>query len=188
MADVDWKKARKEYITSNVSQRELAKKYGVSRSAVEKVATRQGWTELRKKQMAKFDELVVQKSAEAQADKLMRIGEAAGRALDVAMSALEDEKQFNRYIISEGIGGGATETSEREFTKVDTKALRDLTNVIKELTGIFRNVYGLPTQQEAEAQRVAAERLEMDKAKANEGRTDDAIKVIISGEAEDWAK
>ena len=104
------------------------------------------------------------------------------------MEAFEDEKQFNRYIISEGIGGGATETTEREFAKVDTKALKDLTGVLKDLTGLMRDFYNIPTPAQAEAQRIAAARLELDRKKAEADSTDDGVEVVIKGEAEEWAK
>lgn len=184
---INWKKIKTEYITTKISQRDLAEKYGVSRTSIQRKVRAEKWSDLRRQKEAKTAENVIQKAADADAAKLMRIGQAAGRALDVAVKALEDDKQFNRYIITDQVGGGATETHEYEFSKVDTRALKDLTAVIKELTGIFRDVYGLPTQPQAEAQRIAAERLNMDK-EAKSDSTDNKVEIVISGEMEEWAK
>ena len=95
------------------------------------------------------------------------------------MEAFEDEKQFNRYIVSEGCGDGFSETSEKIFDKVDTKALKDLTGVLKDLTGLMRDFYNIPTPAQAEAQRIAAERLALDKKRAEAGEaTDTALEII----------
>ena len=75
-----------------------------------------------------------------------------------------------------------------EFAKVDPKALKDLTGVLKDLTGLMRDFYNIPTPAQAEAQRIAAARLELDRKKAEADSTDDGVEVVIKGEAEEWAK
>ena len=63
-----------------------------------------------------------------------------------------------------------------------------MTAALKDLTGILRNIYGIPTQAEAEAQRIAAERLEMDKAKAATDAGSSDIVVELPPEMEDWSR
>ena len=46
--DIDWIKLRKEYSASDISLRELALKYNVSRSAVEKRMSKEKWTKTKK--------------------------------------------------------------------------------------------------------------------------------------------
>ena len=118
------------------------------------------------------------------------------------MEAFEDPKQFHRYMVETKEKYGAPIelddgtlvderqwVEERTFAKIDTKALKDLTGVLKDLTGLMRDYYNIPTPAQAEAQRIAAERLEMEKRKAEaDAGTDKAVEVIIRGEAEDWAK
>ena len=185
---VDWTPIRNEYVTTKVSYRQLSEKYGVAIGNISKVSIREHWKEQREQFVQKAFKKAEEKACNKEANRLARLITATTKAIDVAMEAFEDEKQFNRYIISEGIGGGATETTEREFAKVDTKALKDLTGVLKDLTGLMRDFYNIPTPAQAEAQRIAAARLELDRKKAEADSTDDGIEVVIKGEAEDWAK
>ena len=185
---VDWTPIRNEYVTTKVSYRQLSEKYGVAIGNISKVSIREHWKEQREQFVQKAFKKAEEKAANKEANRLARLIDATTKAIDVAMEAFEDEKQFNRYIISEGIGGGATETTEREFAKVDTKALKDLTGVLKDLTGLMRDFYNIPTPAQAEAQRIAAARLELDRKKAEADSTDDGVEVVIKGEAEEWAK
>lgn len=185
---VDWAPIRTEYITTKCSYRQLSEKYGVAIGNISKVSIREHWREQREQFVQKAFKKAEEKACNKEANRLARLITATTKAIDVAMEAFEDEKQFNRYIISEGIGGGATETTEREFAKVDTKALKDLTGVLKDLTGLMRDFYNIPTPAQAEAQRIAAARLELDRKKAEADSTDDGVEVVIKGEAEEWAK
>lgn len=185
---VDWAPIKTEYITTKCSYRQLSEKYGVSIAQISRVCKKEQWAKQRKQFAEKCFKKAEEKAANNEANRLARLITATTKAIDVAMEAFEDEKQFNRYIISEGIGGGATETTEREFAKVDTKALKDLTGVLKDLTGLMRDFYNIPTPAQAEAQRIAAARLELDRKKTEADSTDDGVEVVIKGEAEEWAK
>lgn len=103
----------------------------------------------------------------------------------------KDPQQFNRHLVTQG-ADGMTETIERIFAKVDTRAIRDLSGAIKDMTTATRSLYGLPTQVEAEAQRVAAERLKLEERKTDAAeqanQVDKSIIVRLEGELEDYAK
>lgn len=163
---VDWNPIKTEYITTKCSYRQLSEKYGVSIAQISRVCKKEQWKEQREQHAEKCFRKAEEKAANKEANRLARLITATTKAIDVAMEAFEDEQQFNRYIISEGIGDGATETEERIYSKVDTKALKDLTGVLKDLTGLMRDFYNIPTPAQAEAQRIAAERLALDKLKA----------------------
>lgn len=186
--EVDWEKIRIEYVTTRCSYRQLSEKYGVAIGNISKVSVRERWKEQRERFVHDVSKKAEEKEKRNQVNRLARLTRATTKAVDVAMKALDDEKQFNRYIISEGIGGGATETEERIFDKVDTKALKDLTGVLKDLTALMRDFYNIPTPAQAEAQRIAAERLEIERKKAEADTTDDGIEIIIKGEAEEWSR
>lgn len=184
-----WRKIKTEYINTNISMRKLAVKYGVSYNTLNRRAREEKWTTARKARDDYALKIATQKSAEMQAEQLAQIGALAGAIVDRIVAEIADEEQFHRYIITDGIGGGATETTERRFDKVDSKAIRDLTSTLKDALGIIRNAYGIPTQAEAEAQRIAAERLELDRKRAaSEDAGDKTIQVVIGKEAEEWAQ
>lgn len=185
---IDWNTVKTEYVTTRSTYSQLSEKYHVSIGNISKVSRREGWREQRKKFEQKVFTKTANKAAAKEANHLARLMDATNKAIGVAMEAFEDDKQFNRYIVTDGLGGGATETNERIFSKVDTKALKDLTGVLKDLTALMREYYNIPTPAQAEAQRIAAERLELDKRKVEADNNDSSIEVVISGEVEDWAK
>lgn len=186
---VRWEKLEKEYVTGDCTYKDLADKYNVSHKEVRVHGASEGWRNKRKEFRAKALQKSLTKSVNNEAERLAKIGIAANHALDVAMKAFEDEHQFNRYIVSTSVGPGMTDMEERIYEKLDTRALKDLTATIKDLTSIIRNVYGIPTQAEAEAQRVAAEKLELDKKRADADTDRDVtITVSLPDEMKEYAK
>ena len=183
----DWLKIKTEYITTDTSYRKLAEKYGLSRVQVGNVGKEENWVELRRQYLENTLTKTLEKTAETDSDRLARLMETTSRAIDVVVGAFEDEKQFNRHIITEGIGEGATMTEERIYAKVDTKALKDLTSVLKDLTGLMRDFYNIPTPAQAEAQRIAAARLAMDQKRADASETETSdLTVIFKAGPEEW--
>jgi len=192
---VDWQTIKTEYITGNISYRKLCQKHGVSYTTLSERALDEGWVKARERFRAKTLSKTLDKTSEREANRLARLMDTTSRAIDVAVKAFEDEDQFNRYLIErreeyaapviedggETMISQRTWTEERTFRKVDTKALKDLTAVLKDLTGLMRDFYNIPTQAQAEAQRIAAERLEMDKKKAAAAwdEEDDETGIII---------
>lgn len=185
--EIDWKPIKTEYITTTISLRKLADKYHVGYTRLAALCAKQGWVSQREKYAEKCVAKATQKAAQKEINHLARLIDATTKAVGVAAEAFEDDQQFNRYIVQDGVAG-AFETTEKIFAKVDTKALKELTGVLKDLTTLMRDFYNIPTPAQAEAQRIAAERLEMEKRKAEADRTDDSIEVVIAGEAEEWAK
>lgn len=186
---VDWKPIKTEYVTTRCSYRQLSDKYGVSVGLISKVANREQWREQRERFSNKCMQKVAEKAENREVNRLSRLIKATTKAIDVAMEAFEDDKQFNRYIVTEGYGPGMTETSEKVFDKVDTKALKDLTGVLKDLTSLMRDFYNIPTAAQAEAQRIAAERLELEKRKADAGESDGGgVEIVFSDEMEQYTR
>lgn len=66
---VNWDELKNEYINTNISQRELAKKYGVSATAVANKCKVQKWVEQKEKQLSKTCAKVEQKTAEKIAER-----------------------------------------------------------------------------------------------------------------------
>ena len=204
MADVNWEKIKLEYITTDTSQTKLAKKYGVPLSNIARRCTKEKWVELRDNYKRDVTVKTAKKSANREANRLARLMDTTSKAIDVTVKAFGDPDQFNRYIVEKrekyGFPTAASDSedetaliSERQwseeqiFKKIDTKALKDLTAVLKDLTGLMRDFYNLPTPAQAEAQRIAAERLELEKRKADAAENDtDGIEVTFNAGEEEW--
>lgn len=184
----DWRTISTEYITTNISLAQLAEEHGISYGHICKVCAAEHWVNARKEYSNKLRAKTLSKTAAKQSGKLARLINASEKTLDEAMRAFEDPEQFNRYIITESVGGGATETTERTFAKIDTKALRDMTAVIKELTGLFREFYNIPTPAQAEAQRIAAGKFELDRRKAEAEETKGPQQIEIIGLPEEYKR
>lgn len=204
MADVNWEKIKVEYITTSISQRKLADKYDIPLSNITRRSINEKWVEQREQYKSKVTSKTVEKSANREANRLARLMDTTSKAIDVAARAFEDAEQFNRYIVEKRekygfpvpSGDDEEETSliaektwseEQVFSKLDTKALKDMTAVLKDLTALMRDLYNLPTQAQAEAQRIAAERLELDKRKAEAADSDtDGIEITFNAGEEEW--
>ena len=168
----DWQAIKTEYITTATSYRKLAKKYGVSHVQIANVGGKEGWVEQRKQYLSETLSKTLTKSSDKEAARLSNLMATTTKAIDVAAKAFEDEQQFNRYLVETGPKDNR-ETEERIFAKVDTRALKDLTAVLKDLTTLVRDFYNIPTPAQAEARRIAAERLALDQRKSAFGSEDD---------------
>ena len=133
MARHNWSKIKTAYVTSEMSQREVAKKYGVSESQLAVRASNEGWVQLRREHRRKVEEKAKQKAAEKKADmmaaQLVDIG-TAGENLAALIAEISTETRSLRI--------GRTK-------KADTKAIRNLTGSLKDLVDVLRDVYELPT-------------------------------------------
>ena len=66
--------------------------------------------------------------------------------------------------------------------------MQKITISASSLTGLVRDLYGIPTQAQAEAQRIAAERLELDRKKAEDVSTDTHAELEIVGLPEEYKR
>jgi transcriptional regulator with XRE-family HTH domain len=120
---VDWHKIRAEYITG-VSQRQLAEKYGVSRTMIERRSRNEKWSSERVAARAKVQEKVIQKTAQKAADNATIAADIKRKALLLLDRLVDDFAQH-------------TATEHREYNEhnlTDIKRLRDLTAAYKDLT------------------------------------------------------
>lgn len=81
MSCPDWNEIRKEYITTNVSQRALAKKYKVSTRTIGDRSKREGWVELRIQHRGKTVAKTLDKAAEIASEVNKKLYESANKAL-----------------------------------------------------------------------------------------------------------
>lgn len=194
----DWTQIEAEYIAGDMSIRELAQRLGVSYSTLSKMASRGSWTAKRKKMRQKVAKKALAGAQARYEKKLNKLINATERAMDTALKTLEDNEQFRRWIVTEGKGDGISRVEERVFNKTDTKALRDLTGVLRDLTVLARDFYGLPAPAQSVSQKIAKERLALEKRKTDailresearlRGETPQEIHVVLAEEAEELSE
>lgn len=172
----DWNAIKSEYITTGISYRKLAEKWGVSFRTLGDRAMREKWTEERNKYRDSVGKRTVQKvrekTASSAAKKLVKLQQAADSLADVIDGVFEDADQFHRHIIQTR-DGDTWDADCRTMDKVDTKAIKDLTGALKDLAYVMRNIYDIPTVQEQTAMDMAAKRLQLDQQKADLGDADE---------------
>lgn len=175
---VDWQRMRVEYVTGAMSYKALAKKHGVQANTLSKRGKDEKWPEERRKFRDEAAARAISGEVVNEAERLNKLIRAEDALEDVVLKLFQDAQQFYRHIVIDGNGV----SSERMFEKVDTRAIKDLSGTLKDLTLVRRNLHGMPTQAEKESQRIAAERLNLDKRKAESGEeSDKAIQVAFSG-------
>lgn len=126
---VNWNKIRAEYIGGGISQRKLAKKYGVSENTLIKKANAEKWAQLQKETYNEGATKAQQKTADATADN-------ATIAADIKkMLLLRLQRIGNKYPFD------ATEIRTKQGENTVIFRLRDLTAAYKDLTD------GLPMAQ-----------------------------------------
>ena len=135
---MDWKKIKAEYIAGGTSYRKLAEKYGVSRSKLQAIATREKWVDLQSQAKAKTESKIVDSISDQEAKKAVDI-------IDVADKLLEK------------IGTLAEMVGDADSIKKLTSAIKDL----KDIKGIKSDAD--MREQEARIAKLQKEAMEEEK-------------------------
>ena len=178
MENRDWKRIKTEYITTDTSYRKLAAKYDVPMSTLTRIAIKEKWVEARERYKNKVVTKTVEKMAAKEANKLAKLRTMTDSMVDVVEGIFNDPEQFHRHLVQTR-DGQIWDVEERVFKKIDTKAIKDITAALKDLSTILRNVYDLPTVQEQAAMDNAASRLQLDRDKAAVGQADDSETGVV---------
>ena len=185
----DMVKAKARYVTGTISLKQLAVETGIPVSALRKECKVRSWVAER----AEYHKRVISDAIEAahdeRVDYLAGVMRSSMALSDVIVGAYEDKQQFYRHLVSVS-DGQKSDVEERVYNKLDTRAIRDLAAAQKDLAVTIRNVFRLPTQAEEHAQNIAAERLALDKRKAEaDAGVDNTIKVeLVGADLEDYAR
>lgn len=194
MREIDWNALKAEYVTGTMTYRQLARDRGVSSTALSDHGKKEGWAELRRQYRIEAAQKAIDSEVDNEAERLAAVIKAANSMQGVILKVLGDDKQFFRHLVqdeiyNEDVGAAVKTTEERIYKKADTRAIRDLTGAIRDMTSVLRNLYNLPTQAEREAQRIAAERLNLDKRKADaDEQVDKSITVRLTGDLEAFSE
>ena len=89
---MDWKRIKAEYIAGGTSYRKLAEKYGVSRSKLQAVATREKWVELKSQTQAKTESKLVESISDKESKKATDIVDVADKLLEKISTIIDTVK------------------------------------------------------------------------------------------------
>lgn len=162
---IDWNSIKTEYVTTDISQREIIKKYKLDQKMVAKHSKNDDWVKGRKEYRAKVQAKAQAKSVNKRSDELAGVLDASYKIRDRIMGAVDDPQQFNRYVVTEGRKGGEFHTEEVVFEKIDTKAIREMTQALKAVEGLIRSLNNIPTEAELQRLQIERERFELEKEK-----------------------
>ena len=192
----DRDKIRTEYITSDLSLKDISEKYGVQQRLVNTKSAEQGWVDQRKKYNAKVVEKAVNKVATKRANQLAKELAIADNISNVLKKALDDAEQFNRYIIDTTTRVDGTEirtSEEKTFEKVDMRALKDAAAALRLVEEMKRSMAGILRVEEINRNRreekrlkLEEEKLQLQKEQTEARKPDTDIKVVITGYEEGW--
>ena len=145
---VDWGAIKTAYVSSTKSYRIIAREHNLSFAAVSKRGRDDGWPALRKAFQEEAACRAIAGEVDNEAKRLGKIIEAANAMSDVIHGVFDDAEQFHRHIVT-NTHGDETITSEKIFEKVDSRAIKDLTGALKDMTLVLRNLYNLPTDRKS---------------------------------------
>jgi hypothetical protein len=196
---VDWNAIKTEYITDESSSyRKLAKKYGVSLTAITNRAKNENWVELRRQFKDKLTAKNIEKFSEKQSERLSRIQNITDKLLTKLERAVEEldiqlfknvtkvkEIEYNNFerpdkptkeIIHE----------EEKFTEVrtiiDKSGLKAVASALRDI----KEVQMLKTELDRKEQEARIRNLEK-QAEADD-KDDKEIKVVIVGDLDKYSK
>ena len=114
-------------------------------SAVYRHSREEGWPARREAYLNEGRTRALEQAAAAHADRLADLQEAARLAAAAIAAALSDPKQFHRNLVTGQDKATGRWTEEQCFQKLDTKALKEVIDAIRDLTELTREFYNLPT-------------------------------------------
>lgn len=97
----DWVSIRTEYVTTQISTRALAQKYGVSYSALEKRCRKEQWAAERGKAAADVRQKTVEAISNAQFDRVSQLMEGTQKAAALLMKRLDQMDEDGKIKVYE---------------------------------------------------------------------------------------
>lgn len=196
---MDWKSIRNEYITDESSSyRKLAKKYGVSLTAITNKAKQENWVEKRRQFKDKTTTKTIEVLSDRSADKLTRVMDITDKLLDKLEKAVEelDIQLFKDVVKTKEIEYNhelrpdkpTKETIHEEEKVIEVKSIVDRSG-IKAIASALRDikeVQMLKTELDRMEQEARIAKLQKE-AEADE-KDNNEIRVTIEGGLDEFSK
>ena len=137
-AVIDWDAVRAEYIAGGISQRELAKKYSVTRKAISVRSVEEGWVSRREEESAKKTAEILQKTRKKTAEA------AADNAVIAARIRTKLLLRLERALDEVADGDGTTARTSVQTESIDGKqnVLKTTERRLKDIADIWKVVSG----------------------------------------------
>lgn len=159
--DTRWSDARQDYITSSLSYRQIAEKYGLCKRQLDERASKEKWVEKRRQYIGKASAKKENIAAEEEAKRFRKTIKCADDLTDEIFQAMTRAKKSNKPLSSSELKNYAS-------------ALKDL-----------KIVQGLRSTAEAREQDARIANLERQATQNEEDKTTSVV-VRIAGGTEDW--
>lgn len=150
---IDWKKIKAEYVTGEISLANIAKKYGVSASAVQKKSVKEKWAAEKRKQHKKAADKVAKKLNDKTVRKTVndieRVCSAASKLITKINRAIDEVDKCEKVTVrtkktkTEGINDkGQAEEIEETARETDIEIYKGLvdTKSIAEISKSLLNI------------------------------------------------
>ena len=157
IATIDYSKLKREYVSGNISYRELAKKHGVPFGTLRKVAAKEQWASLRTQARAKTDTKLVDTISDKNANRACKIIDVADKLLDKISKTVD------------------------AMDVIDSQSLKHFTSALKDL----KEIKGFKSDADMREQEARIAKLEKE-ATATEDTTKE-ITITIEGGDSSWA-
>lgn len=195
----DWEKLKTEYVTTNISLKKLADKYGIRVSTVNDKSRHEGWVAAKKSYQSKVVDRAINKAIAKQANALAKELDVCDKISDVLQRALGDAEQFNRHIVQNEYvaenGDLVRVTEEQTLNKIDTRALKEVASTLKLVEEMKRSMMSIQTMEQHNRElrekrklQIEEEHLELEKRKSEQTKVDKDISISIGGFEEGWLK
>lgn len=155
----DWKAIKTEYITTDTSYRKLAQKYGVNPTNIAKRASKEKWTEERKKNANKALSKTLNAISTKQAERTAKLIGVSDLLLDKVKELLETNAEL----------------------LVDTSIMRDVSVVLKNL----KDIQMIRSEADMREQEARIDKLRKETAVEKENNE---VKVTIVGDLDEYSQ
>lgn len=196
---MDWRTIRKEYITDESSSyRKLAKKYGISLTAITNKAKQENWVEKRRQFRDKTTTKTMEVLSDKSADKLTRVLDITDKLLDKLEKAVEEldiqlykdvvkvkEIEYNHELRPDK---PTKETIHEEEKVIEVKSIVDRSG-IKAIASALRDIKEVQMlKTELDRMEQEARIAKLQKEAEAEDKENNEIKVVIEGSLEKYSE
>lgn len=154
----DWEKIKAEYITTEISVRDLAQKYGVHYTTIGKKASKEGWQTLRQQQTNTTLTKILEADTEQKVDRATKLYNAADDLLEKIVTGISS------------------------VSIVSPTAAKNYSDALKNI----KEIHMIRSAEDIEEQKARIAKLQKEAEKQDNDRS--AITVTLEGGLSDYAR